>query len=222
MPEYKEENHNVALDPQMDTKFKAVSALATLASFPSNIGVYGQNQDERILLFVRKDKVILIFNLLIQIIAFFMPFVLQMLLYFLNDNFLEQFKLKFDLDMFFTSKYWTAVLLLWAAYVLKGLYNIFFQWFYDINILTTNRFIDLDLINIFHNRLEETSILNIEDVRDMQSGIIQSLFHMGDLEVYTASGQTVFNLNDVPRSSKIRDFIMDVVLEERRKYGDAK
>lgn len=221
MPDNIDQNTSVQLSPEMDERFRVVSSLTSLASFPSNITVFGQNHDERILLFIRKDKAVLIFNLVVQGISFLVPFLVQYLLYFLNNKFLLPLNNSINLDAFFTSKYWTAIILLWVAYVLRGFYNIFFKWYYDLNIMTTNRFLDLDLIDLFHNRLEETSISKIEDVKDTQTGIIQSLFGMGDLEIFTASGQTVFSLQDVPRSNKIRDFIMDIVIEERKKRPDA-
>lgn len=213
------QNLGIQLSPALKDKFKNVSSMASLASFPCNIRVYGQNPDEFLLLFVRKDRIILIFNVLIQVLLFFFPFLLQFMLNVINDLIFQN---AFNLATFFASNYWNAIILAWTAYILRGLYNIFFKWFYDINILTTNRFIDLDLINLFHHRLEETSILNIEDAKDTQKGIIQSIFNMGDLEVFTASGQTAFNLPNVPLSHKIRDFIMDVVVEERKKVNDAR
>jgi uncharacterized membrane protein YdbT with pleckstrin-like domain len=101
--------------------------------------------------------------------------------------------------------------------MLRGYFNIFFRWFYNINVLTTNRLMDIDFLGIFFVRAEETSIADIEDVKDTQSGIIQSIFNMGNLEIFTASGVTVFNLDNVPKSYKVRDFVMDVVVAERKK-----
>ncbi len=213
----KEQSGGIHLSEEVQKKFKHAIPLSSLASFPDNLTVYGQNSDEKILLFIRKDKIILFFNFVLQFLVLFLPFLVQYIIS-LTDN--SIFNGAMQSELFFNSKYWVAILLGWLAYVLKGFYNIFFKWFYDINVLTTNRFVDLDLISIFQNRMEETGIMNIEDVKDFQPGIIQSLFDMGDIEIFTASGQTKFNLENVPQSHKIRDFIMDIVVEERKKYGN--
>jgi hypothetical protein len=214
-----DQNKNLELSPRIMSKFKRVNSLTSLASFPENITVYGQNEGEHILLFVRKHKIVLLFNILIQTFVLLSPFLVQYALYFLNYWVLNN---SFDISGWFNSNFWLIFWLIWLSYVLKGYFNIFFQWYYDLNIMTTNRFVDVDLIGIFKNQIEETSLLNIEDVKDHQKGIIQSLFHMGYLEIFTASGQTIFNLKYVPHSTKIRDFIMDVVIEERKKYGERK
>ena len=59
----------------------------------------------------------------------------------------------------------------------------------------------------------------IEDAKESQAGIIQSLFNMGDLTILTASGGTVFNLDNVPKAHKIRDFIQDVAVKIKDKKG---
>ncbi len=176
--------------------------------------MYGQNPTERILLFIRESKVILTINLLFYTLALLMPLAIQWALTYTNSKFFGNY---IDLNAIFSSTLWYALLLLWLAYMIKGYFNIFIKWFYNINILTNERFVDIDFINIFKVRVEETSVMDIEDVKDTQTGLLQSIFELGDLEIFTASGMTTFNLNDVSKASKIRDFIMDVVISERKK-----
>jgi hypothetical protein len=196
---------------------KRVSPLASLASYPNNITVYGQNQDEKILLFVREHRIVLFFSVLAYSVGLLVPFLIQWTAVLMNRYF---FNNTFDTAAVFGSRVWLVVVLFWFSYMLKGYFNIFFRWFYNINILTDNRLVDIDLLGIFTVRVEETSILDIEDVKDTQSGLIQSIFDMGDLEIFTASGKTTFSLSNVPKSHKIRDFIMDVVVAKRRQNGN--
>jgi hypothetical protein len=192
---------------------KEVSSMTSLASFPSNIYLAGLNANERILLFVRESKVILLITLFIYSIVLFLPFFTRVMLELVNDKLLNGY---FNL-IFFDTRYWDVIIVGWLAFVLRGYFNIFFKWYYDINMLTTNRFLDMDFLNIFKIRMEETAIEDIEDVKDMQVGIIHSIFNLGHLEILTASGVTAFNLNNVKQASKVRDFVMDVVVENRRR-----
>jgi uncharacterized membrane protein YdbT with pleckstrin-like domain len=196
--------------------FKKVSPLTSLASYPCNIRVHGQNNDEKILLFIREHRIILFFNLLFYSIILFVPFLIQLAVR-LFDRYL--FDNTINTTDLFESKYWLVFSILWFAYVLKGYINVFLKWFYNINILTDNRLMDIDFLGIFKVRTEEASVVDIEDVKETQSGIVQSIFNMGDLEVLTASGVTAFNLDNVPKSHKIRDFMMDVVVAERKRRG---
>ena len=199
---------------------KVVSCMTSLASYPANINVYGLNNDERILLFVREHKVVLYFNLILYSLVLFLPFFIKFSAGLINTQLLNSTYTN-DLNNVFNSNFWTAGLVLWLGYILKGFFNIFFRWYYNVNILTSNRFIDLDLIGIFNNRLEETSVKDITDAKDIQPGLLQSLFSMGSLEIYTASGKTIFNLDNIPESQKTRDFIMDVVIMEKKKENNS-
>ncbi len=212
MEPYQEQKTSTVNLPQ--ALYKKVNPLTSLASFPCNISIQGQNNNERILLFIREHRITLLFDLLFYSIALFVPFMIQYFFNLFNKLILNN---TINVGEFFGSKYWRVFILLWLSYMLRGYFNLFFKWFYNINVLTTNRLMDIDFLGIFFVRAEETSITDIEDVKDTQAGIIQSIFNMGNIEVFTASGVTVFNLNNVPKSYKVRDFIMDVVVEERRK-----
>lgn len=197
-------------------QMKRVNPWTSLASFPSNITVDGQNPNEYILLFVREHKIILIFNILLYTLILFLPMFIRFIITFMNQNILGG---SINFDTFFESNWWTIINVVWFAYVLTGYFNIFFKWFYNINILTNERFMDIDFLTIFENRVESTSVLDIEDAKETQAGIIQSIFNMGDLTILTASGGTVFNLDNVPKAHKIRDFIQDVAVKVKDKKG---
>ncbi len=201
--------NNASVSLVYPNQLKKVGGWTSLASFPSNICVDGQNKGEYILLFIREHKVILVINLLSYLIIFTLPFWIKEMVLYVDHSLLNNF---FDVAAFFNTKWWTIILIGWVSYTLTGFFNIFFKWFYNINILTTERFIDIDFESIFSNHIESTPILEIQDVKDSQVGVLQSIFDMGNLTVLTASGGTVFNLNNVPKAYKIRDFIMDVAI----------
>lgn len=198
---------------------KRVNPLTSLASFPLNISVNGQNTDESILLFVREHKIILFGDLLLYTLILFLPSFIRILVTYLDSNFLSK---SITNTNFFESKWWTVINITWFAYVFTGYFNIFFKWFYNINILTTERFMDIDFLGIFSNRIESASIVDIEDIKDSQKGLLQSIFNMGDLTLLTASGATEFSLANVPKAYKVRDFIQDVMIQvkEKRKANE--
>lgn len=197
-------------------KMKRVSPMATLASFPSNICVDGQNPNEYILLFVREHKVILFINIFLYAIIMFLPQILRALISSLDVNI---FGSVLQTQAFFNTNWWILINIAWFSYVLTGFFNIFFRWFYNINILTTERFMDIDFEGIFANRIESAAIKDIEDAKDTQTGLLQSIFNMGDITILTASGGTVFNLDNVPQAHKVRDFIMDVKIKFDKENG---
>lgn len=197
-------------------KLKRVNPFSSVASFASNICVDGQNQGEYVLLFVRQHLVILIFNILFYTLVLFFPQILRWILSYLDQNILGSY---LGIESFWGTKWWLLINIGWFAYILTGYFNIFFRWFYNINILTTERFLDIDFLGIFETQIETATIKDIEDAKDTQNGLFQSIFNMGDITVLTASGGTIFNLNNVPMAHKVRDFIMDVKIKFDKERG---
>lgn len=196
-------------------KLKVVNPFTSLASFPSNICMHDQNGDEYVLLFVRQHIVILLINISIYMIVFFGPWILQaILIYIDNSVFGGVLQIQKTFDIYRNG--WNIIILCWIIYCMTGLFNIFFKWFFNINILTNQRFVDFDFVGIFDTRAESAAVTDIEDIKDAQTNVIQSIFNMGDLTVLTASGGTIFSLEDVPRAHQIRDFMMDVTLKVKR------
>lgn len=198
-------------------KFKEVSGITSLASFPKNIKLDEQNNDEYILLFVRQHKVVLYVNLILQIFVFVLFVGCAFLINRLDSFFLNGV---LQTKLFLESKYWWVVILCLVSFTLSNLFDTFYRWFYNVNILTTEKFIDIDLNSIFSSRVEAASLLDIEDAKDTQNGIIHTIFNMGNVTVLTASGGTVFSLDNVPRAHKVRDFIMDTVILIKRIRGN--
>lgn len=197
-------------------QLKTVSPWTSLSSFPSNIHVDGQNPDEYLLLFIRQHKIILVGDLLLYTVILFFPQFIRLIINYFDYDLLNGM---IGSNSFFSSKWWMVLNLAWFSFILTGYFNAFFKWFYNINILTTERFLDIDYVSIFTNRVESASLKDIQDIKEEQSGVIQNIFNIGNLTLLTASGGTVFSLNNVPKVHKIRDFIMDVVLQIKDKKG---
>lgn len=191
-----------------------VSGLTTLASFPVDVYVHGQDPSEQVLLFMREHIVVLIFNFVIySVFALPFPFYLRFFVNFINDI---AFNNALNLDFLFQTSVWIGFILIWLMYSFKNYLNIFLRWFYNVNVLTNNKFVDLDMISLFNVRTEETTVDNIEEVKELQPSIFQSIFHMGNIEIYTAAEKTQFTLSNVPQSNNIRDFVTDVVSAKKQ------
>lgn len=190
-----------------------VSGFESIVSFPKNIYLSDQNKEEVVLLLIRRHKITLFFNLLVNLLLLSFPFIIEFVLNSLNQNLFNSF---LNLDIFFKSKWWSIVILCWIALILSYIFDTFYRWFYNINILTNEKFIDIDLESIFSSRVEVASLFDIQDAKDSQKGIIQSIFNMGDLVLLTASGATIFSLDNIPKAHIIRDFITDIIVKVKK------
>ena len=186
---------------------KPANSLASISLMPSNIRFANQNSDEQVVLFIRQHKVILfgyffrfLINLIIPIGVFFL------------------FQWLGSFDVFKNSRidikgvYIFAAFLVWYLWSFTSFFSDFLFWFYNAYIITSQRLIDLDFIGVTKNSVKELALSNIEDVVDTRNGVLQTIFDMGRVDISTASESTKFFLNNVPKASKVRDFIMDMAL----------
>jgi len=184
--------------------------LAALIFTPKTIRFENQNPDEKILLLVREHPAVFAWNALMTLFGVFVPFVLI----WTYNFFSSKGYLAFTID----TQWWVVGIMLWYLYLLSNIFRRFISWFYNVNLMTNERFLDLDFSSFTDYRVKECSILKIQDAKDMHAGPWQMLFDMGDIVVHTASEDTRFELENVPNSSKVRDFIMDVVIKEIERH----
>ena len=191
----------------MDSKIQPqpASSFASISLMPSNIKFANQNIGENVVLFIRQHKIILfgyivrfVFNLLLPIVVILL-FNWVTSLSFLNHPTLN-----------FNGAYIWAILIVWYLWSFTRFFSDFLFWFYNGYIVTSERLVDLDFLTVLKHSIKELDLRNIEDAVDTHDGILQTLFDMGKVTIRTASESTVFSLDNVPKSSKIRDFIMDM------------
>lgn len=184
--------------------------LADLVFSPTTIRFENQNPDEKLLMLVREHIVILGWNALMTFLGIFLPFLLIALYRFLMNKGYFPFTIE--------TQWWVVLIFLWYLYLISNIFKHFVSWFYNVNIMTTERFLDLDFETFAGYRVKECSLMKIQDAKDVHVGPWQMLLDMGDVIIHTASEDTRFELPNVPVSSRVRDFIMDVVIKETQQY----
>jgi hypothetical protein len=186
---------------------KPARALDSLSLMPSNIKFANQNQDENVVLFIRQHKIILLGYFILFIVRLILPFVLYtLILWFTNLSFIKNLNLDFKIR----DIYIIAAFIVWFLWSFTQFFADFLYWYYNGYIITSQRLLDLDFISVLKHSIKELDLRKIEDAVDTHNGIMQTIFDMGTIVIRTASEQTTFLLDNVPRSSNIRDFVMDM------------
>ena len=94
----------------------------------------------------------------------------------------------------------------------------FFKWFYSVNIITTQRIIDVDFINAFQHRFSEAQLEKIEDISHEHVGFLGSLFDVGTVYIQTAASNAEFEFQNIPRPRDIQDTLNDLL--EMKQEGE--
>jgi hypothetical protein len=115
------------------------------------------------------------------------------------------------------------------VYILAVMAFTYMAWIneeLDVIIITNERVVAHDQVDIFHRQISETSIARIQDVKGVEKGVLGNLLHYGLLEIQTAARDIVFNIQHAKspygkarRILDIRDRYLDKEKFERRHEG---
>jgi len=105
------------------------------------------------------------------------------------------------------------------VYSLITLAAIYVKWLneeLDVIIITNERVLSHDQVDLFHREISETSISQVQDVIGIEKGIFGHLFHYGTLRMQTAAHHIVFEIQHVAKPYvKARE-----ILDLRDRYID--
>lgn len=111
----------------------------------------------------------------------------------------------------------TAAVLLVALYMLVVLllgFNHFFNWFFDIWVVTNERIIDVDQEGVFSKKIGELELHKIQDVLAESHGVLATVFGYGKIMVQTAGAKTEFAFDGIPKPYNVAKHILELAKED--------
>ncbi|MEI6042154.1 MAG: PH domain-containing protein [bacterium] len=106
---------------------------------------------------------------------------------------------------------------LWIVYYLLLWFRLFYvicMYVLDNWIVTTKRIVDSLQNGFFHRSVAELQLSKIQDVSYKVNGIMPTFFNYGTVEIQTAGKEVKFLFQNVPNPQRIKDIIMELILEE--------
>lgn len=173
------------------------SSVSSYCAFPPGVSFNGQDDKEHIVLMVRKHPAVFIPQMLLVIFLLITPSIFS--------NILDEIAGKGNFALMLGI---TVFCLLLAVTVLVDTY---FKWFYTVNIITDERIVDVDFINILYHKYSEAQLERIEDVTHRPVGILSSIFDYGNVYVQTAGSKPEFLFDSVPRARDVQDTLLDLL-----------
>jgi hypothetical protein len=171
-----------------------------LRVFPKDVSFHGQDKDEDIVLVARAHWITWIPQIFFSIMLAILPFLLMFLLT--------------EIGVSMT----IGLIILGLIVSITTLLNAFFKWFYSVNIITTQRIIDVDFVNAFQHRFSEAQLEKIEDISHEHIGFLGSMFDVGTVYIQTAASQAEFEFQNIPRPRDVQDTLNDLL--EMKQKGD--
>lgn len=99
----------------------------------------------------------------------------------------------------FPGSFVSLLILVWYLLTFSYVLVNFLLWYFTVSIVTNDRIIDIDFVNILNKRFSATRISKVEDVTMRRGGFIRVLFDFGDIFVQTAGTEVEFEFLAVPK-----------------------
>ena len=94
--------------------------------------------------------------------------------------------------------------------ILTNVIRHFVEWYFNVFFVTNERVLDFDFTPFVSRGVNETRLVNIENVKEKSIGFIPSLFNYGNVQIFSAADKSVITFDHIPRPTFVRDIIQDL------------
>ncbi len=171
---------------------------------PPDEGFETQEDQEKIILFLRPHWFTTLRWLFLTIIFLFLPAVIKPLIP----------TALFD----WGGKYIDAATILWYLFTLTYFLRSFLSWYYDVYFVTDERIVSIEFKNMMSKQISDTKIDRIQDLSLSQKGFFQSILNYGDVLIQTAAEQNLFVFKNVPKPKNVVTVLQKLIAQEESEF----
>jgi len=179
---------------------KPAHSFASLIIRPQKINFETQEAKEKVVLLARQHLFTNVKWFLLVLVLLILPFfVFQFLPDFLN-----------------TARFRPLLILFWYLATFSFAFEQFLKWFFNVNLITDERVVDIDFPSLLYRDISSTKIEMIQDISVKTSGFIRSLLNYGDVHIQTAGEQREFIFEAIPQPERVIDILNQLIEEEEK------
>src|SRR4030042_4713063 len=115
---------------------------------------------------------------------------------------------------FLPGTYQFILSLMWYLFVFAIIIEGFLSWFFHVNIITDERIIEVDFVNLIYREITDANIEDIQDVTVKVGGALSTFFDYGNVYIQTASEIPRINFESVPMPDKVARILRELRVEE--------
>jgi len=182
------------------------NSFASYYYYPEKVDFDTKDPEEVVILLVRRHPITNVPWLLMTFVLIIAPAFLSVLPMF------EQIPHNFQ--FVFTLMWYTIT----AAFVLEK----FLAWFFNVNIVTDERIIDVDFVNLVYREVTDADIEQIQDVTVEMSGAIRTLFNYGDVLIQTASQEQKTKFEAISHPDRVAKILRELRVEEQEERAEGR
>lgn len=188
----------------------SANPLTSLAIAPEKTSMEVQEKGETIEILIRRHRVTNVPWIAGAVIAAIVPLVV------FSDFGHAYLGLTDILDLFSDTAI-LATVAIWYLFIAFFALQHALEWFFNVLIVTNERFVDLDVRWPFYRFVAEAHFSQVQDVSFRQGGFAANIFDFGGIFVQTAGREQNIELTKAPNPAMVHDKITDLVQDFHRK-----
>lgn len=173
--------------------------VGSFGAFPKDVSFSGIESDEDVIIVVRRSPAAFIWQFFLIVALLLSPIGLFMTLSVLN------------LEASSSVALGVAGSLVLFLIAITVAFDTFLKWYFSVNIITDQRIVDVDFVNVLYHRFSETQLERVEDVSHEVAGLLGSIFDFGTVYLQTAATIPEFEFVNIPQPRDVQDTILDLL-----------
>jgi hypothetical protein len=165
-----------------------VHLFSSYCEHPDDISFQNQEEDEKVLLFMRKDMITNLSWILTGLALIIIPLLITPALTYLHIP-----------DAIMPQNWMLALSVFYYLLVTIFIFIKFITWYFNIDLVTEKRILDIELMGIVYKNVAATKLTLVQDVSYSQVGVVRTIFDYGDVLVQTAGTIDNFTFDAIPR-----------------------
>lgn len=174
--------------------------LSAFVAQPKNLKFETQEKKEKVILLLRRHPITNLNWIATALFFFCLPLIFS----------------RFNPLDFIPTRYQLVTNLLWYLLIFAFIFEKFLTWFFNVNIITDERVIDIDFPSILYKDISETKIDQIQDVSIKVGGFTRSLFNFGNVFIQTAGAEPEIHFEDIPNPEQVSRILNQLMIEEEK------
>jgi hypothetical protein len=194
--------------------------LGMISTYPKNATFATQNDTEVVVMVVRRHLFKNFGWLFTAAIAALVPYIGGMVIYYFDHNFNQDMLLNSSIVQAVNGSYIFVLGLFYYSFVVTYAYFKYIHWFYDIFIITNERYISIDFDILKGKTIIDIPLTDIVDISEKILGFLPTLIGYGNIEFKTLSEKFIV-LEDIPEPTWFRDSLADLIKFIRAQFESA-
>lgn len=205
MPEVFNAKKKLPVKTEINHTHSLIHPLTTFMVRPNGVHFETQTKDEEIILFLRQHFVVNIGWIIATIILAILPLVAIPLM------------LGTEIVSLIPRSYYVVFPIIWYVGVFGYVLVNFIHWYFNVYIVTNERIVDIDWVNLLYKKFSSTNLGNIQDVSYKQGGLLELFFDFGNVYIQTAGSEQNFEFVAVPKADEVVLQINELTDKEHKK-----